>query len=82
MAGVGPHLGSDVNLARWGRAVVVVVVVVAALDWVGWATGVEGLTRVYPDVAADGAVDCPVVVRAGGGDVDAERGAVTGVLLF
>ena len=47
MAGVGPHLGSDVNLARWGRAVVVVVVVVAALDWVGWATGVEGLTRVY-----------------------------------
>ena len=48
MDGVSPHPGSDVNLTRWGRAAVVVVLAVAALDWVGWATGIEGLTRVYP----------------------------------
>ncbi|BBY65737.1 sensor domain-containing diguanylate cyclase [Mycolicibacterium helvum] len=47
MGGVTPHLGVEVNLARWGRAVAVVVLVVAALDWVGWATGIESLTRVY-----------------------------------
>ncbi|NTY59098.1 diguanylate cyclase domain-containing protein [Mycolicibacterium sphagni] len=47
MGEVSPHLGVEAKLARWGRAVVVVVLVVAALDWVGWATGVEGLTRVY-----------------------------------
>ncbi len=47
MNGVSPHLDSEVNLARWGRAAVVVVLIVAALDWVGWATGVEELTRVY-----------------------------------
>ena len=47
MDSVSPHLGSDVNLARWGRAAVAVVLAVAALDWVGWATNVEGLTRVY-----------------------------------
>ena len=47
MEGVSPHLGSDVNLTRWGRAAALVVLAVAALDWVGWATGVEGLTRVY-----------------------------------
>lgn len=35
-------------LAWWGRAAVVVVFVVAALDWVGWASGVERLTRIYP----------------------------------
>lgn len=35
-------------LARWGHAAVVVVFVVAALNWVGWASGVEPLTRIYP----------------------------------
>ncbi|MGO9511414.1 MAG: diguanylate cyclase domain-containing protein [Mycobacterium sp.] len=39
--------GYQAALARWGRAAAVVVLIVAALDWVGWATGVEGLTRVY-----------------------------------
>ena len=48
MDGVTPQLGSDLNLARWGRAAVVVAVVVAAVDWLGWATGVEVLTRVHP----------------------------------
>lgn len=48
MDGVTPHLGSEVNPPRWGRVAAVVVVVVAAVDWVGWATGVEGLTRVQP----------------------------------
>lgn len=47
MGGVSPRLGLELNLARWGRAAAMVVVVVAALDWVGWAAGVEGLTRVY-----------------------------------
>lgn len=42
-----PRLGLEANLARWGRVAVVVVLVVAALDWMGWATGIEGLTRVY-----------------------------------
>ncbi|AKK28414.1 sensor domain-containing diguanylate cyclase [Mycobacterium sp. EPa45] len=46
-----PDIGGalePVPLARWGRAAVVVVFVVAALDWVGWATGVHELTRIYP----------------------------------
>lgn len=42
-----PRLGLEANLARWGRVAVVVALVVAALDWMGWATGIEGLTRVY-----------------------------------
>lgn len=37
-----------VALDRWGRVAVVVVFGVAALDWVGWATGVQELTRIYP----------------------------------
>lgn len=47
MGGVSPHLGLEANLARRGRAVVGVVLVVAALDWMGWATGIGGLTRFY-----------------------------------
>lgn len=47
MGGISPHLGAEASLGRWGRAVVAAVLVVAALDWVGWATGVEVLTRVY-----------------------------------
>ena len=33
---------------RWGRAAVVVVLVIAALNWVGWAIGIQELTRFYP----------------------------------
>ena len=33
---------------RWARIAVSVVLVVAVLDWVGWATGIDGLTRLYP----------------------------------
>lgn len=36
------------SLARYGRAAVTVVLAVAALDWVGWAIGVEPLTRINP----------------------------------
>ncbi len=36
----------DVALVGWGRAAVLLVLVVSALDWVGWATGVEELTRI------------------------------------
>jgi len=37
-----------VSGSRWQSAAVSVVYVFAALDWVGWATGHEVLTRVYP----------------------------------
>jgi len=43
-----PRLSSEVLLVRWGRAAAVLVFLVAALDWVGWATGIQALTRVYP----------------------------------
>lgn len=33
---------------RWGRAAVAVVFAFAVLNWIGWATGNEGLTRLYP----------------------------------
>lgn len=33
---------------RWGRGAVAVVLFIAVLDWIGWAAGVEGLTRFYP----------------------------------
>ena len=35
------------TLTRWGRAAALVVLGVAALDWLGWATGIDELTRVY-----------------------------------
>ncbi len=38
----------EAGLAWSGRAAAGAVLVVAALDWVGWATGIEQLTRVYP----------------------------------
>lgn len=36
------------TLAWWARAAVGAVFAVSALNWVGWATGVETLTRVFP----------------------------------
>ena len=36
---ISPRLGWAA-LVRWGRVAVVFVRTVAALDWVGWATGV------------------------------------------
>ncbi len=41
----GTGVALEAALARWGRAAVVIVLAIAALDWVGWATGVEELTR-------------------------------------
>ncbi|MCH9702979.1 MAG: sensor domain-containing diguanylate cyclase [Actinomycetia bacterium] len=35
-------------LLWWGRAAVVVVLVIAVVDWVGWATGIDELTRTLP----------------------------------
>lgn len=40
-------LASRVALARLSRVAAVLVLVIAALNWVGWTFGVEGLTRVY-----------------------------------
>ncbi len=44
----GPHTRLGAVLAWWGRAAVVVVLGVAAVDWAGWATGIDRLTRVFP----------------------------------
>lgn len=33
---------------RWARIAVAVVLVIAVLVWVGWATGIDALTRFYP----------------------------------
>ena len=33
---------------RWGRGAVAAVLIIAALVWVGWATGIQQLTRFYP----------------------------------
>lgn len=41
-----PRLRGEAFLIFWGRSAVVFVLVVAVLDWVGWATGVEQLTRI------------------------------------
>ena len=38
----------EIRLARWGRAPAAAVLVIAALDWLSWATGVEQRTRVFP----------------------------------
>ena len=37
------------SFIRWGRILAVVVIAGAALNWIGWATGVEILTRIRPD---------------------------------
>lgn len=36
---------SSPRLAGWGRAAAVAVLLVAALNWIGWATGSSALTR-------------------------------------
>lgn len=33
---------------HWGRAAVVVALSIAAVDWFGWAAGIQALTRLYP----------------------------------
>lgn len=43
-----PQLGLASVLVKRGRIAVVAVLILAALDWVGWATGVRWLTRIYP----------------------------------
>lgn len=43
-----PQVGLASVLVRWGRAAVGVVFILAALDWVGWATGIRALRRIYP----------------------------------
>lgn len=48
MDAISPRLGSEAALVGWGRSLAVVVVAFAAVDWVGWATGIQALTRVYP----------------------------------
>ena len=48
MDAVSPRLGLQPALVGWGRFLVVLVFAFAAVDWVGWATGILRLTRVYP----------------------------------
>lgn len=45
--GLGAYL--EAAVARYRTAAVLVVLAVAAAAWVGWATGIELLTRIYPD---------------------------------
>jgi len=40
--------GLEAALIRWGRVAVALVLLVTVLDWVGWATGTEVLTRFVP----------------------------------
>ncbi|GAB1811639.1 diguanylate cyclase domain-containing protein [Mycobacterium sp. MUNTM1] len=44
----GPALGAETAVTRCGQAVVVVVLTVAASNWLGWTTGIEQLKRIYP----------------------------------
>ena len=46
--GAKPHQVSKASLIRAGRVVVAVVLLVALVALVGWATGLEELTRVHP----------------------------------
>lgn len=39
---------SHCALRRWGRSAALLVLFFAALDWLGWATGIRVLTRIYP----------------------------------
>lgn len=41
----GDAMRSDARLSWWGHVAVAVVLVVVAANWVGWATGLEWLTR-------------------------------------
>src|ERR1700755_2656782 len=38
-----------VAVTRWSRALSIAVLGVAVLDWIGWTTGIELLTRFYPN---------------------------------
>jgi diguanylate cyclase (GGDEF)-like protein len=46
----GPDSGArlETALPRFARAAVILVLVVTAVAWLGWTTGVEPLTRLYP----------------------------------
>jgi len=45
---VGLRLTPEAALVRWGRGAAALVVTIAALNWVGWATGIVVLTRLNP----------------------------------
>ena len=40
---------SQAMLSWWGRVAAIVVLVLAGLDWLGWLSGVEFLTRGFAD---------------------------------
>ncbi len=44
----GPDARVEAAVTWCGRVAVMVVLAVAVLSWVGWATGIEQLTRIYP----------------------------------
>ncbi|OJZ63884.1 diguanylate cyclase [Mycobacterium paraffinicum] len=43
-----PDARLETALPRFARAIVIFVIIVAAVTWVGWTTGVDPLTRLYP----------------------------------
>lgn len=48
MDGPGIDTRPGAAVTRCGRAAVTVVLVVAAMTWLGWTAGIEPLTRIYP----------------------------------
>lgn len=48
MDGSGPDSSLETTLTRFARAAAAVVLAVAASVWVGWASGIDRLTRVLP----------------------------------
>lgn len=44
----GSSMRLETALPRFARAIVIVVLTAAAIAWVGWSTGVDPLTRLYP----------------------------------
>lgn len=48
MNAIAPGLRRPAALVRWGRAAAMLVMFSSALNWVGWATGIQALTRVNP----------------------------------
>ena len=45
----GTEAEAHAPLVWWSRGAAAVVLGIAVVNWFGWATGIEGLTRVHPD---------------------------------
>ncbi len=48
MGGVTREHRRELTLLRWGRVAAAGVLILAAVAWFGWATGIQALTRIHP----------------------------------